>query len=179
MELVILPLRLSHCCPDPTIWADHLRYSEFHHLNGSSSNTLLNGASEPKLQLIIGASRKAIESLTDQPCLANKKLHKSSPNKAWLHPRRKRSSSEQNQARAAVEGISKIKTGTLVSQSEQELVDRDVISGNQGCNGGFMYKAFQFIKKTGLTTEREHPYIEAICNKQKARYHYDRKSTCN
>lgn len=59
-----------------------------------------------------------------------------------------------------------------MSLSEQELVDCDVISGNQGCNGGFMYKAFQFIKKTGLTTEREYPYrgMEAVCNKQKVRY---------
>ncbi|KAG7010752.1 Senescence-specific cysteine protease SAG12, partial [Cucurbita argyrosperma subsp. argyrosperma] len=61
----------------------------------------------------------------------------------------------------------------LESLSEQELVDCDIISGNQGCDGGFMNKAFEYIKRSGLTTEREYPYrgIEAFCNTQKVRYH--------
>lgn len=72
-----------------------------------------------------------------------------------------------------MEGITKIKTGKLVSLSEQELLDCDVISGNQGCSGGFMPKAFEFIKKIGITTEKEYPYrgVENVCNKQKVRYH--------
>ncbi|MBA0623260.1 hypothetical protein Godav_008731 [Gossypium davidsonii] len=37
---------------------------------------------------------------------------------------------------AAMEGISKLKTGTLISLSEQELVDCDVNGEDQGCNGG-------------------------------------------
>lgn len=56
-----------------------------------------------------------------------------------------------------VEGINKIKTGQLVSLSEQELVDCE--KDNEGCNGGLMENAYEFIKKNGgITTEGIYPY---------------------
>ncbi|KAJ1703386.1 hypothetical protein LUZ63_003165 [Rhynchospora breviuscula] len=60
-------------------------------------------------------------------------------------------------ATGAMEGINKIKTGTLLSLSEQELVDCD--TSCSGCNGGYMDYAFQWvILNGGITTETDYPY---------------------
>jgi C1A family cysteine protease len=63
----------------------------------------------------------------------------------------------------ALEGIHAIRTGDLVSFSEQQLVDCDNMKNggkDHGCNGGLMDNAFAWIKKNGgLCTESEYPYI--------------------
>ncbi|MED6152398.1 hypothetical protein PIB30_091686 [Stylosanthes scabra] len=71
----------------------------------------------------------------------------------------------------AVEGINQIKTRKLVSLSEQELIDCDT-NQNQGCNGGLMDYAFEFIKqKGGITTESDYPYTaqDGTCDASKAK----------
>jgi C1A family cysteine protease len=58
----------------------------------------------------------------------------------------------------SMEGLLKIKTGTLTSLSEQQLVDCAGSSGNQGCNGGLMDYAFTWITKNGLCSEQDYRY---------------------
>lgn len=75
-------------------------------------------------------------------------------------------------ATGAIEGQHAKKTGRLVSLSEQQMVDCSRRYGNQGCHGGFPYKAFQYvIAQRGLDTEQ--------CYQYTARDGYCRaKSTC-
>jgi C1A family cysteine protease len=56
-----------------------------------------------------------------------------------------------------LEGAYFLANNKLVSFSEQELVSCDPV--DQGCNGGLMDNAFNFIKKNGgLCTESDYPY---------------------
>ncbi|KAI4319052.1 hypothetical protein MLD38_032700 [Melastoma candidum] len=73
---------------------------------------------------------------------------------------------------AALEGINFLKTKKLVSLSEQELVDCDK-EQNQGCNGGLMENAFEFVKKNGgITSEENYPYegTDGTCNTEKSNH---------
>ncbi|KAI8537525.1 hypothetical protein RHMOL_Rhmol09G0030800 [Rhododendron molle] len=75
---------------------------------------------------------------------------------------------------ASVEGIVELTIDTLISLSEQELVDCDTGGEDQGCNGGLMDSAFQFIiQNQGLTTERNYPYqgTDGTCNESEAANH--------
>lgn len=66
-------------------------------------------------------------------------------------------------AAGAVEGLNKIKTGELISLSEQELLDcdRGEDSGNFGCLGGSAANAFEYIiENGGIVSDEVYPYTE-------------------
>jgi len=58
----------------------------------------------------------------------------------------------------AIEGAKFVATNQLISLSEQQLIDCSVAQGNQGCNGGMMDQAFQYVMTAGSDSEASYPY---------------------
>lgn len=65
----------------------------------------------------------------------------------------------------AIEGAYAISEGILESLSPQNLVDCD--TGDNGCSGGLMTNAYEYIMQQGVSTEDEYPYRgnEGNCKK--------------
>uniref|UniRef100_A0ACB8F239 Uncharacterized protein n=1 Tax=Sphaerodactylus townsendi TaxID=933632 RepID=A0ACB8F239_9SAUR len=64
-------------------------------------------------------------------------------------------------ATGALEGLLFNKTGKLVSLSEQNLIDCSGKLGNHGCHGGYITRAFEYVRDNkGINSEDAYPYME-------------------
>jgi len=61
----------------------------------------------------------------------------------------------------ALEGAWAVRGHGLESLSEQHLVSCDNNDGNLGCDGGWPYKAVDFVRQNGIDTESSYPYSSA------------------
>lgn len=74
---------------------------------------------------------------------------------------------------AAVESITQIKTGNLISLSEQQLIDCDTAT-NHGCAGGWPEAAYNYmVENQGISSEARYEYQgrDGICDTKKASEH--------
>ena len=58
----------------------------------------------------------------------------------------------------ALEAAHKIKTGKLVSLSEQQILDCSNRFGNTGCGGGLMTNSYKYLQQSQIVSRESYPY---------------------
>lgn len=62
-----------------------------------------------------------------------------------------------------MEGLVFNRTGKLAVLSEQNLIDCSRKLGNAGCHGGYMTRAFRYVRDNGgLNSEHVYPYVATV-----------------
>lgn len=62
-------------------------------------------------------------------------------------------------ATGALESHYFIKTGHLLTLSEQNIIDCSQLYGTNGCSGGLAMHAFEYVRDHGISTEQSYPYL--------------------
>jgi len=82
----------------------------------------------------------------------------------------------------SLEGANYIFNGKMLqSYSEQQLVDCSTSFGNQGCDGGLMDDAFQYVMANGIELESVYPYtgVDGTCAYSKSSVVFTNKGFTN
>lgn len=76
-------------------------------------------------------------------------------------------------ANAALEGLNFINTTTLLSFSNQQVIDCDNGQGDEGCGGGWPYLAVTYVSKNGIEVDTDYPYTgqQGTCRYNSAKAH--------
>ena len=70
----------------------------------------------------------------------------------------------------SLEGQHFLKTGELVSLSEQNLIDCSKSYGNEGCDGGLVSDSFNYIRDNGgIDREEYYPYEAKVSFKNRTK----------
>ncbi|XP_031747045.1 uncharacterized protein LOC100124852 [Xenopus tropicalis] len=168
-----------------TIWEESLKFITAHNLEYSlglhtyevGMNHLGDMTGEEVAATMTGytGSDHSLASMTEAP----KEINEAQPpasidwrTKGCVTPVKNQGSCKCDYAFAAVGAMEcqwKIKTGSLLTFSPQELVDCSYTEGNNGCNNGFLWSSFTYMKKYGLMQEPAYPYEgkEGKCTKMK------------
>jgi len=144
-----------------------LTTDEFRHFVGGSTGSCLNAPNRDKKynpsQVHVGANPTSVDWTTKGVVTPVK--NQGNCGSCWSFS-----------ATGAMECDYAIKHGTLTSLSEQQLVDCSTAEGNQGCNGGWYYYAWDYAYKDGgLCTENAYPYtaVQGTCKASSCGTKYD------